>query len=110
MQRGGVRINKEHFADDAILLVENPNEMQAMVSRVVEVSGMNANIEKTEIQHCFAWKTQFLSCFLIGNHIYFSKLFSHSSSMTPEPFQWGFKIEFPFGAENSTDSHSLHLH
>ena len=42
------------FAYDIALLAESPNELQAMVNRVVEVSenlGMKVNIEKTEIQH-----------------------------------------------------------
>ena len=42
------------FSDDTALLAESPNELQAMVNRVVEVSenlGMKVNIEKTEIQH-----------------------------------------------------------
>ena len=48
VQIGGVRINNLHFADDTALLAESPNELQAMVKRVVEVS--ENNIE-TEIQH-----------------------------------------------------------
>ena len=42
------------FTDNTALLAESPNELQAMVNRVVEVSenlGMKVNIEKTEIQH-----------------------------------------------------------
>ena len=50
MQIGGVPINILHFT----LLTESPNELQAMVNRVVEVSedvGMEVNFQKTEIQH-----------------------------------------------------------
>ena len=39
---------------DTALLAESPNEQQAVVNRVVEVSenlGVKVNIEKTEIQH-----------------------------------------------------------
>ena len=38
VQIGGVRINNLYFADDTALLAESPNELQAMVNRVVEVS------------------------------------------------------------------------
>lgn len=59
---------------------------------------------------CFAWKTHFCYVFLKSTTSTSHIVFSHSSSMSPESFQWGFKIEFQFRAENSTDSHSLHLH
>ena len=54
VQLGCVWINNMHFTDDTALLGESPNELQAVVNRVVEVSenlGTKVNIEKTEIQH-----------------------------------------------------------
>ena len=52
MQIGDVQISNLRFPDDTALLDESPNELQAIVNRVVEVSenlGIEANIEKTEI-------------------------------------------------------------
>ena len=54
MQIGGVQINNLYLADDTAQHAESPNELQAVVNRVVEVSenlGTKVNIEKTEIQH-----------------------------------------------------------
>ena len=54
VQIGGVGSNNLRFAGDTALLAESPNELQAMVNRVVEVSEnlvMKANIKETDIQH-----------------------------------------------------------
>ena len=58
MQVSGVWTNNLRFTDyyytTTALLAKSPNELQAIVNRVVEVNenlGMKVNIEKTEIQH-----------------------------------------------------------
>ena len=54
VQIGGVRTNNLHFSEDTALLAESPNELQAVVNKVVEVSesfGIKVNIEKTDFQH-----------------------------------------------------------
>ena len=52
MKTGGVLINNLQFANNIALFAESPNELQAMVNRVVDVSenhGMKVNIKKTEV-------------------------------------------------------------
>ena len=49
----GCRINNLRFADDIVLIAENPEDLQTLVDKVFRASsdyGLKINIQKTEVQ------------------------------------------------------------